>query len=61
MGGSCDVVDCDGRATGSYLHARRDNAVRFAICDTHLGQLRDGGHPVVVDSTDGRRPTLRIQ
>lgn len=61
MGTTCDVVDCDAPATGSYLHARRDEAVRFAICDTHLGQLRSGGHPAVVDGTDGRRPTLRIR
>jgi hypothetical protein len=45
---ACDVVGCERRAAGTYLHMTGGATQHFAICGAHLNLMRAGQRPVVV-------------
>lgn len=57
----CDVVGCDGTATGSYLHSTGRSAIEFAVCDFHFDQLKDGSKTVILDGRKGQRWSLLVE
>lgn len=56
----CEVAPCAQPAVGSYLHLGGAAAVQFAVCETHLSELKAGARPSVVAEHDAR-PVLLLE
>lgn len=55
----CEVAHCAQPAVGSYLHLG-GAAVQFAVCETHLSELKAGARPSVVADQDAH-PVLLLE
>lgn len=47
-GAVCDVVSCEGLATGSYLDTRFQAGFQFWVCAEHMERLTAGEKPLLV-------------